>query len=93
MFKVYVISYKNIDNHISNKCSGCIKSIFPECGNNTFGEGCTGVCGLCSENEQCHHINGTCLNSCAPGFRGLKCDQGYTSHQQWHIFEITDSMR
>ena len=53
-----------------------ILPFFLECGNNTFGKGCTGVCGHCSENEQCHHINGSCLNGCDPGFRGLKCDQG-----------------
>ena len=49
---------------------------FSECGNNTYGQGCIGLCGHCSENEQCHHINGSCLNGCDPGFNGLKCDQG-----------------
>ena len=53
-----------------------ILPFFSESGNNTFGQNCTGVCGHCSENEQCHHINGTCLNGCDPGFNGLKCDQG-----------------
>lgn len=30
------------------------------------------------------------MNGCDPGFHGLKCDQGYTSLQKCHIFEITD---
>ena len=47
-----------------------------ECDNNTFGVNCTGVCGHCTEKEQCHHVNGTCLHGCEPGFNGFQCDQG-----------------
>ena len=50
--------------------------LFSECDNKTFGQECTGVCGNCLENEPCHHINGSCLHGCDPGFNGLKCDQG-----------------
>nr|XP_022309660.1 multiple epidermal growth factor-like domains protein 10 isoform X2 [Crassostrea virginica] len=58
------------------QCPQPTHSLGQECGNNTFGQDCTSVCGHCSENEHCHHINGSCLNGCDPGFNRLMCDQG-----------------
>lgn len=34
------------------------------------------LCGNCIESEQCHHINGTCMNGCDRGYQGLHCTQG-----------------
>ena len=49
-----------------------------ECDSNTFGEDCGEECGSCVDSEQCHHINGTCLNGCERGFQGIECNQGNT---------------
>ena len=57
-------------------------NVFSECDSNTFGQSCTGVCGNCLEKEQCHHVNGTCLNGCDSGFRGHQCDQGCTQYKE-----------
>nr|XP_022306974.1 multiple epidermal growth factor-like domains protein 10 isoform X1 [Crassostrea virginica] len=47
-----------------------------ECDGNTYGGDCGEECGECVNDEQCHHINGTCLNGCDRGFQGLGCNQG-----------------
>ena len=49
-----------------------------ECDGNTFGQDCADACGKCVNGEQCHYINGTCLNGCDRGFQGLECNQGKT---------------
>ena len=41
-----------------------------------FGENCTEHCGNCLNSEQCHHINGTCMNGCDRGYEGLYCTEG-----------------
>ena len=64
--RFYRLSFSVFDFH----------SIYVECDNNTFGVNCTGVCENCLGKEQCHYINGSCLNGCDAGFNGLKCDQG-----------------
>eukprot|EP00105_Crassostrea_gigas_P041322 XP_019925470.1 PREDICTED: receptor-type tyrosine-protein phosphatase T isoform X2 [Crassostrea gigas] len=46
-----------------------------------FGERCSSSCGHCLGSEQCHHINGTCMNGCASGYEGelctKECDANY----------------
>lgn len=40
------------------------------------GENCRIPCGHCVDSEQCHNINGTCLNGCDSGFEGTNCTDG-----------------
>ena len=53
-----------------------------ECDHNTFGKHCEEECGGCVNDEQCHHINGTCLNGCKRGFQGIMCNQGKLNCQR-----------
>lgn len=41
---------------------------------------CSIICGYCHESEQCHHINGTCINGCASGYQGAKCTEECDKH-------------
>lgn len=41
-----------------------------------YGTNCTEKCGSCLNVEQCHHINGTCMNGCDRGFYGSYCIEG-----------------
>ena len=54
----------------------CWLFTYTECDIGTFGRGCREICVQCKENTTCHHINGTCMEGCNPGFIGLQCDQG-----------------
>lgn len=45
------------------------------CDNGTYGADCMEFCGKCLDNEQCHHINGTCFSGCDPGYQGLNCTE------------------
>ncbi|XP_062585016.1 multiple epidermal growth factor-like domains protein 10 [Saccostrea cucullata] len=45
-----------------------------ECSGRYYGINCTNPCGDCLNFEQCHHVNGSCLNGCDLGFYGEKCD-------------------
>ena len=40
-----------------------------------YGPGCKKTCGNCSNAEQCHHVNGSCLNGCDVGVFGDRCNQ------------------
>lgn len=52
----------------------CIK----DCDDNKYGENCSKSCGNCRGSEQCHHINGICINGCDIGYQLPKCiDSGY----------------
>ena len=53
-----------------------INLLSKECDSNTFGQDCVEECGNCVNDEQCHHINGTCLHGCKRGFQGIECNQG-----------------
>lgn len=33
-------------------------------------------CGHCHKSEQCHHINGKCMNGCDSGYQGSICMEG-----------------
>ena len=37
---------------------------------------CDQNCGNCSYGQKCSHVNGSCLNGCAVGVYGDKCDNG-----------------
>ena len=47
-----------------------------ECDGGMFGQHCNQSCGKCVNNEQCHHINGSCLNGCDSGYHGTYCTEG-----------------
>lgn len=46
-----------------------------ECEPNMYGVNCTGSCGHC-QGSSCHHVNGTCLTGCSPGYQGRFCRDG-----------------
>ena len=46
-----------------------------ECPHGQYGEACENVCGQCIDPSECHHVHGTCLNGCRPGFTGNHCSQ------------------
>ena len=45
------------------------------CAEGFYGNACSHVCGHCVDHEGCHHINGSCLRGCTPGYIGYKCDR------------------
>lgn len=47
-----------------------------DCEGGMYGDNCSVPCGNCFRSEQCHHINGTCLNGCDSGYQGLPCTKG-----------------
>ena len=51
-----------------------------DCDEGMFGKYCNESCGKCLNDEQCHHINGSCLNGCASGYRGINCTEGMWRH-------------
>nr|XP_022307985.1 uncharacterized protein LOC111113986 [Crassostrea virginica] len=65
---------------VTGACLGCVpgytgEMCTEECQNNTYGLKCTENCGKCMHGEQCHHINGSCLDGCDKGRKGVKCNQ------------------
>ena len=48
----------------------------PECVDGFYGEGCKNTCGHCTDMTQCHHVTGTCITGCKPGYKGDNCMQG-----------------
>lgn len=48
----------------------------PDCDGNLYGENCPMRCGHCVRSEQCHQINGTCMNGCDSGYQGSICMEG-----------------
>ena len=47
-----------------------------ECVDGFYGDGCRNTCGHCTDMTQCHHVTGTCLEGCNPGYMGNDCMQG-----------------
>lgn len=41
-----------------------------------YGKNCSLSCGHCFKLEQCHNINGTCMNGCDSGYNGFNCTEG-----------------
>ena len=52
---------------------------FTVCDNEMFGQDCNERCGECQGEEQCHHVNGSCINGCKPGYKGIMCTKGSQS--------------
>lgn len=48
---------------------------FVECPDGLYGEMCQNKCGHYSNQSKCHHINGTCMNGCLPGYKSEFCNQ------------------
>lgn len=57
----------------SLKCSPSLPTPPSACLPGTFGQNCNQVCQCSETNQLCHPVSGSCY--CAPGFRGLRCDQ------------------
>ncbi|XP_062596177.1 multiple epidermal growth factor-like domains protein 6 isoform X2 [Saccostrea cucullata] len=51
------------------------------CNKGFYGKGCLEKCGHC-DNDQCHHINGSCSGLCKSGYQGYKCDR--TCNPDWY---------
>lgn len=49
---------------------------FKECLDGFFGSECLKKCGFCMNVSYCHHINGSCLNGCSNGYKGVYCNEG-----------------
>lgn len=43
------------------------------CTQGWYGRDCTEKCGHCLDENQCFHINGTCVSGCQPGYEGHLC--------------------
>lgn len=56
------------------RLGSCI--MFTACSGGVYGSNCSLNCGNCFESQQCHHINGTCMNGCDHRYQGLKCIEG-----------------
>lgn len=50
--------------------------ISAECAKESYGIECNETCGHCRAENQCSHINLTCLNECEVGFKGVVCKTG-----------------
>lgn len=50
--------------------------LFIECDGGLFGVNCSTTCGHCLNNQQCHHLDGTCAKGCDPGYMGDNCAEG-----------------
>lgn len=47
-----------------------------------YGVNCSKSCGNCKNNQQCDHIDGTCMNGCENGYQGFKCDKGISQEKK-----------
>ena len=50
-----------------------------ECVYGNVSQDCNERCGECVGEEQCHHVNGSCVNGCKPGYKGIMCTKGSQS--------------
>nr|XP_022300663.1 multiple epidermal growth factor-like domains protein 10 [Crassostrea virginica] len=46
-----------------------------ECNGGVYGQDCGNTCGSCINDTLCHHVNGSCLLGCGPGYKGDKCTE------------------
>lgn len=53
-----------------------VKSFLTECTSGKYGKDCQLDCGHCKNMMQCHHVDGTCVTGCEPGFIGDTCKTG-----------------
>ena len=61
---------------------------FTVCDNGMFGQDCNDRCGKCLGKEQCHHVNGSCINGCKPGYKGIMCTKGSQSLPHWTYWSL-----
>ena len=59
-----------------------------ECDGKMFGKDCKESCGKCLNNDQCHLVNGSCVNGCNPGYYGINCTNGTDNLLQQLIFFV-----
>lgn len=52
--------------------------MFPhlDCSEGFYGDECENKCGYCINSTKCHHVNGTCMDGCEPGYKGEYCNIG-----------------
>ena len=50
-----------------------------------FGQNCNQSCGNCLNNEQCHHITGSCLSGCDSGYSETDCTEGNDKKINYNI--------
>nr|XP_034322209.1 platelet endothelial aggregation receptor 1-like isoform X1 [Crassostrea gigas] len=68
-------------DRVTGKCEGRCQPGWNDltcknkCSVGKFGQNCSYLCGNCLQKEQCHHINGTCLNGCVENYNGNYCTQ------------------
>lgn len=46
------------------------------CSVGNFGINCASVCGHCSNEKECHHVTGNCVEGCLPGYKIPTCIAG-----------------
>lgn len=51
-------------------------TVHSECDSGYFGKGCENLCGRCSNNDVCNHVDGFCPDSCSAGWKGPGCKDG-----------------
>lgn len=52
-----------------------VNMLFTECVDGKYGDGCQSDCGHCDNLTHCHHVNGTCVSGCLPGYRLDHCQE------------------
>ena len=58
-----------------SQCASFTYIVFSECDGGRYGHNCSNTCGFCLNKEQCHVINGSCLNGCDSDYWGDQCTQ------------------
>ena len=51
-----------------------------------FGKNCEELCGKCFKDEQCDHINGTCMDGYNPGYYEITCTESMSICSQQAYF-------
>lgn len=59
-------------------CTEILLYSYLECDNGSYGLNCSETCGNCLKDTICHHVNGTCLEGCAAGYKTQTCKTGKT---------------
>lgn len=65
-----------IDNFLITYLSFMSTSSEIECIAGFYGDECSSDCGHCLNNTACHHVTGTCVNGCEPGYKAPNCSIG-----------------
>lgn len=62
--------------------------MFTACNGGMYGTNCSVTCGNCFESQQCHHINGTCMDGCDDRYQGLKCIEGKDNQSKKRSIDV-----